>query len=199
MFSEPGTGFSTTDLLDVQEQVVQFNTANELIWAADGTRLPGYRVDRTSYPGASFITGQICAEGCALEVRFGAKDGERRAYLTADYGHDNPGTLVDVEVVNGALVVGRTDVFAPGTYTLSGYVTEATDAGNVPVEGVSVYRGVVSGWREATTDRNGFYSILGMFNGTETVVASKDGYVRNDQKGVTIDGDTRFDIRLVRR
>ena len=26
------------------DQIIQFNTSNELIWTADGTRLPGYRV-----------------------------------------------------------------------------------------------------------------------------------------------------------
>ena len=198
VFAEPDTGFSTSEVRDVQDQVVQFNTANELIWTTDGTRLPGYRVG-SDYPGISFIAGLICAEGCAFEVRFGTKDGERRAYLTADYGHDNPGTLVDVEVAGGVLVVTRTSVFVPGTFTLSGVVTESTPSGNVPVEGVSVYRGVVSGWRGATTDRNGFYSMLGMFNGTDTVAAIKEGYVQTDERSVLIKGDTRFDIQMVRR
>ena len=139
VFTDPGTGFSTSEVRDVQEQVLQINTADELIWTADGTQLPGYRVDRCCYPGVSYIVGKICAEGCAFEVRFGTKDGERRAYLTADYGHDNPGTLVDVEVSGGALVVTRTSVFVPGSFTLSGVVTEATPAGIVPVAGVAVY------------------------------------------------------------
>ena len=198
MFTEPGTGFSTSDLRDVEEQVLQFNTSGELIWTADGTRLSGYQVDRSSYPGVSFIVGKICAAGCAFEIRFGTKDGERRAYLTADYGHDNPGTLVDVEVAGGALVVTRTSLFVPGSFTLSGVVTEVTETGTVPVEGVSVYRGVVSGWREATTDRNGFYSLLGMVDGSETVATFKQGYARTEHRNVSIKGDTRFDIQLVR-
>ena len=102
---------------DVQEQVLQLNTAGELIWTADGTHLSGYRVDR--YPGVSYIVGKICAEGCAFKIRFGTKDGQRRAYLTADYGHDNPGTLVDVEVSGGELVVTRTNIYVPGSFTLS--------------------------------------------------------------------------------
>lgn len=200
VFTEPGTGFSTSEVRDVQDQVLQLNTANELIWTADGTRLPGYRVDRgSSYPGVSFIIGKICAEGCAFEVRFGTRNGERRAYLTADYGHDNPGTLMDVEVSGGALVVTRTSLFVPGSFTLSGVVTEATPTGNVPVEGVSVYRGVVSGWRGATTDRNGFYTILGMFDGTDTVATSKEGYANTEDNNVSITGDTRFDIQIVRQ
>ncbi len=199
VFTEPATGFSTSELRDVQEQVLQVTTANELIWTADGTRLPGYRVDRCCYPGVSFIVGNICREGCAFEVRFGSRDGERRAYLTVDYGHDNPGTLVDVEVVGGALLVARTDVFVPGTFTLSGVVTDIDGNGlRVPVAGVSVYRGVVSGWRQGITDHHGFYSISGMFNGTEEVTTRKDGYA-NTRHEVSIDGDTRFDIELVRQ
>ena len=34
-------GFSTTDLRDVQEQIVQLNSVGELIWTADGTRIRG--------------------------------------------------------------------------------------------------------------------------------------------------------------
>lgn len=159
----------------------------------------GYRVDQSWIPGVYFILGKICAEGCDFEVRFGTRNGETRAYLTADYGHDNPGTLVDVEVSGGALVVTRTSHFVPGSFTLSGVVTEGTPTGNVPVEGVSVYRGVVNGYRRATTDRNGFYSILGMFNGRDVVGTSKEGYAKTEHMGVSINGDTRFDIQIVRQ
>ena len=89
IFTESSSGFSTSELRDVHEQIVQFNTVNELIWQVDGSRLPGYRVESHNFFGRGatyFIGGRLCAEGCALEVRFGTKDGERRAYLTADYG-----------------------------------------------------------------------------------------------------------------
>ena len=160
------TGFSTSDLRDVQDQIVQFNSANELIWTADDTRLQGFRVERHDFGNGPFylvsIPGSTCPRTCAFEVRFGTKDGEKRAYLTVDYIHDNPGTLVDVEIVRGALVVTQTEVFPPGTPTLSGIVAELTPTGAVPLSGVKVYRGVTSGWRYATTDRNGFYSIPGV-------------------------------------
>lgn len=199
-FTESSTGFSTSEVRDVQEQVLQINTVGELIWTHDGTRLPGYRVERSiPYPDVSYIAGRICAEGCAFEVRFGTKDGDRRAYLTVDYGHDNPGTLVDVEVAAGVLVVTRTTVFAPGTFTLSGVVTESTASGDVPVEGASVYRSMASGWQEGITDRDGVYRIFGMFDGVGTVAASKEGYTQADHQNVSIKGDTRFDIRLLRR
>jgi hypothetical protein len=196
-FTDPGTGLSTSELRDAQEQVLQINTAGELIWTADGTHLPGYRVDRCCYPAVSYIVGKICAEGCVFEVRFGTKDGKRRAYLTADYGHDNPGTLVDVEVSGGALVVTRTSVFVPGSLTLVGVITEATSAGIVPVAGVAVYCFVGNDTRAATTDRNGFYTLLGMLDATVTVVTIKEGYAETEHKNVK--SDTRFDIRLVRQ
>ena len=147
----------------------------------------------------SYIVGEICAEGCAFEVRFGTKDGERRAYLTADYGHDNPGTLVDVEVSGSALVVTRTSIFVPGSFTLSGVVTEATPAGIVPVAGVGVYCACGNDSRAATTDRDGFYTLLGMFDATVTVVTIKEGYAESRHENVLVKGDTRFDIQLVRQ
>ena len=57
------------------------------------------------------------------------------AYLTVDYGHDNPGTLVDVEVANAALVVTQSDLYPPGSPTLTGVVTE------VDVNGADACRG----------------------------------------------------------
>jgi hypothetical protein len=44
VFVESGTGFQTSDLRDAQNQINQFSASGELIWTADGTRLPGYRV-----------------------------------------------------------------------------------------------------------------------------------------------------------
>jgi Carboxypeptidase regulatory-like domain len=193
-------GFSTSDLRDVQDQIVQFNTANQLIWTAGDTRLQGYRVETHPFPNGAvhFISGAICGEGCDFEVRFGSKDGERRAYLTVDYGHDNPGTIVDVEVVNGALVVTQSKVFPPGTPTLSGIVAELTPAGLVPVSGVNVYRSVTTGWRGATTDKDGLYAIPGLIDGIDAISVSKEGYQTHSQN-LTMTGDTRLDIQLVRR
>lgn len=199
VFTDSATGFSTTDLRDVQEQIVQLSSAGELIWTADGTRLPGYRVTRPTGDGkVLFIEGKICPESCAFEVRFGARGGERRAYLTVDYVHWNPGTLVDVEVIGGALVVTETDVYPPGSLTLSGVVSERTPRGRAPIEGAEVWRSAGYGWRSATTDANGFYRIQGLYDGSETVHTSKDGYLP-DERAVTIEGDTRHDIELARQ
>jgi hypothetical protein len=57
---------------------------------------------------------------------------------------------------------------------------------------------MTTGWQSATTDHNGFYSIAGMYDSTGEVATIKEGY-QDFQKVVTISGDTRFDISLVRR
>jgi hypothetical protein len=197
-FIEDATGLKTFDLRDAQNRIVQVNSNGELIWAADGTRLPGYRATgHDSWDGHRyyFIEGRICPGGCAFEVRFGTEDSERRAYLTVDYGHDNPGTLVDVEVIGGALQVTPTDVYPPGTPTLSGVVTGSTTSGPVGLEGVEVRRAMSTGWRLARTDRNGFYEMRGLIDGTASVEIVKDGYEK--QKAiVVIAGNTRFDIEF---
>lgn len=199
-FRDP-SGFSTTDVRDAHDHIVQFTVGGDLVWAADGTRIPGYFVTGDSAyfgPPTYFIGGQICQEGCVFSIRFGAADGERRAYLTVDYGHDNPGTLVDVAVVSGALVVSQTSLFPPGAPTLSGVVTEMTAAGPVPVAGASVSRGVPAGYQRAVTDENGFYTIPGLPEGTDVVYASKPGY-RSTSTELTLKGDRQFDIALTRQ
>jgi hypothetical protein len=199
VFTDPATGFSTTDLRDVQEQIVQLSSMGELIWTADGTRLAGYRVTHPTADGrALFVEGKICLDPCAFEVRFGTRDGERRAYLTVDHIHWNPGTLVDVEVAGGSLIVTDTDVYPPGTPTLSGVVSERTPKGQAPVEGAEVWRLAGYGWRSATTDENGRYRMPGLYDGSDRVVTSKNGYVEQET-AVMIHGDTRYDVQLVRQ
>ena len=198
VFVDDDTGFQTSDLRDAQDQVIQFNSNRELIWSADGTRLPGYRVWFLTFPNGRryyFVEGKICEEGCGFEVRFGTENGERRAYLTVDYGHDNPGTMVDVEVIDGALRVSQTDVYPPGTPTLSGVVSTTTARGPAPLEGVEVWRGISTGWRHARTDRNGFYEIRGLIDGTDRVEMRKDGFEKRSAD-VALTGNTRFDAEL---
>lgn len=112
VFTDPASGFSTADVRDVQQQIVRFNTAaNELIWTANGTRFPGYPVY------GRFISAYGICSFCSFEVRFGTKDGERRAYLTwgDDYNHYYSGTIVDIEVVGAQLAITETNVPVPGT------------------------------------------------------------------------------------
>lgn len=109
-FTDPASGFSTSDVRDVQEQIVRFNTANELIWTADGTRFPGYGILGNLIRGPG-------PDGY-FQVRFGTRNGEHRAYLgwSDDYCHcpGYPATIADVEVVGGRLVITATNVPVPG-------------------------------------------------------------------------------------
>lgn len=111
-------------------------------------------------------------------------------------------------------------------FTLSGVVSEATSAGLVALEGVRVdaysmpcdqkvagcvgFGPPIGIFKTATTDKSGFYSIPGLYPGKNNFIwAGKDGfedpfpahYPENSEGGqaTTIDGDSRFDIQLVRR
>ena len=190
-FADPHSSFVTSDLLDANEQVVRVSVARELIWL-DGTRLPGFSASGNS------ISVPACA--CSLVVRFGSRDGERRAYLTADYIHDNPGTLVSLGIADGSLTITRTTLFAPGTHTLSGVITETSETGSLPVEGAGVWRlnDEGSSWQVAISDENGFYELKGLYDGGREVSVIKDGY-HTARSAVIIDGDTRFDREIVKR
>jgi hypothetical protein len=101
--------------------------------------------------------------------------------------------------------------------TLSGVAYENTPAGRTPIEGVAVYC-EPCGFETHTwayTDANGFYSFFGVWLDARPtrIFARKEGFT--DPPGlprptppnpsgpgwreVRIDGDTRFDIELVRR
>jgi hypothetical protein len=98
-FTDPASTFSTTDVRDYQDQIVRFNTADDLIWAADGARFPGYRV-----------TGNFIGSH-GYEVVFVTRDGERRAYFTVHgHGPTDPNRVCDIEVVSGRLVITETSV-----------------------------------------------------------------------------------------
>ncbi len=107
VFIDPLTGLTTSDVRDVRGQIVRFNSAQELIWAADDTHFPRFPVD-------------YGYEGGAFGVLFGSENGERRAYLIFDpnYWHyPGPVSRVDLDVVDGKLVIRHPDppVFLPGT------------------------------------------------------------------------------------
>jgi hypothetical protein len=101
MFTDSASGFATTDVRDVQDQIVRLDTANNaLIWAADGRSFSGYPV-----------SGNFVRADKFFQVRFGVKDGERRAYFTEAVAT----TICDIEVVNGQLTITPTTVHVPGT------------------------------------------------------------------------------------
>ena len=96
VFTDTTTGFSTSDVSDADEQIVQFNTAGEVIWAADGRVFRGLGANGQSM------------EREGLEVQFAIKNGQPRAYLfyRFDWWHYGPpAIIVDLEIVDGRLVV----------------------------------------------------------------------------------------------
>jgi hypothetical protein len=98
-FRDPASTFTTRDVRDVDDQIVQFDTANNaLIWVADGRSFPGYPV-----------SGNLISSG-GFQVRFGTKNGECRAYFT----ETGPATICDINVVNGQLVILPTSVAVQG-------------------------------------------------------------------------------------
>ena len=108
-----------------------------------------------------------------------------------------------------------------GTGSLYGVVTEMTSTGPTPVEGVlvaplSCARVACPSsdkyiYQEVTTGKDGTYRVADLYNGEANYIwiASKVGYVSAeplpvlDCEGchliVTVNGDTRRDIRVVRR
>jgi hypothetical protein len=99
-------------------------------------------------------------------------------------------------------------------YTLSGVVFEVTATGETPIEGADVYCELclagTHSW--ALTDSNGFYSFTGVW--TEPDVRTqlwfgKQGYTdpagvplvfnQSGWRQVSVTGDTRFDVQLVRK
>jgi IPT/TIG domain len=189
-FNDSRSGTNTPDVRDADDQIVRFTVDGFLVWAADETPLHGYRVRNNRYIDADFCR-------CTIEVRFGTRNSERQAFLTADYGHDNPETILNVELTGGVLTAERSTVYVPGTFLLTGVITEMTDAGPTPVEGVAVVVSTDTGWRSSLSDRNGSYQMAGLEN-TREVVVIDDRYQRVSAM-VAINADTRFDIRVVRR
>jgi len=94
--------------------------------------------------------------------------------------------------------------------TLSGMVYEVTPIGRMPIEGVRVF---LTDDQDIATDRNGFFSFRPVWlDGGNTIIwVNKDGF--DDVAGqpivpgynepgwhvLPINGDTRFDVQLVRR
>jgi hypothetical protein len=111
VFTDRASGFSTTDVRDAYEQIVQFNTAGEMIWTAGDARFAGFLADD------GVVTAEGVCAGCYFLIRFGTLDGQRRAYLTwsGDPAPDRPVTILDVDVVGGRLVVADSGLALPNS------------------------------------------------------------------------------------
>jgi len=108
--------------------------------------------------------------------------------------------------------------FPPAGYTLSnvtlsGVVFEDTLNGRAPIEAVSVYCELCGAETHTwtSTDSNGFYEFIGVWTSginATPVLVRKDGYIdpvglpkltNPGWREVVVNGDTQFDMQLVRR
>lgn len=84
-----------------------------------------------------------------------------------------------------------------GSYTLSGVVTETTLTGAAPLAGATVHEAITN--QSAITDAQGRYSIAGIRQGLNVVVAaSKSGFLTSTVTRI-ISADTQIDVQLNRR
>jgi hypothetical protein len=100
VFSDPTSSFSTSDVHDALDHILRFDSATSaLIWAVDGRSFSGFSV-----------SGLFIRDDKFFQVRFGTKDGERRAYFTETVAT----TICEVEIVGGQIVITPTNLTVPG-------------------------------------------------------------------------------------
>jgi hypothetical protein len=103
-------------------------------------------------------------------------------------------------------VIRQTNLFPPGTRTLSGYkvsgvVSGLTPNGVKPIEGAFVmltYSGPRGDYQRTTTDTAGRFEIDGLYTGVDGFMVHKEGYQVLTQP-VSIVGDTKVDLQLTPR
>ena len=99
VFTDSQTGFQTTNVLDADNELVQFDTVeNTLIWTPLNLLFDGW-----------VVSGSFLDEDRLYQVRFGTVGGERRAYFT----ETGRGTICDLSVENNFLQIRPTDLLPP--------------------------------------------------------------------------------------
>jgi len=101
-FTDPDDpSFSTVDIRDVDEEIVRFHTENRsIVWTEDGSE---YQT------GSWVVSGNFLGAGQSFQVRFGTKDGQRRAYFT----ETGPATICNIEAGAGGIQISATTVLVP--------------------------------------------------------------------------------------
>lgn len=125
-----------------------------------------------------------------------------RVIRTTSYGYVTSTSTVDISA--DALLDVR--IVAIPTFILSGAVFETTPSGRAAVEGVEVY--CIMCHSASDSDDQGRYRFA-LANGVHQFYVTKAGYALVNRAGthgqglefiyVTVDGDTHFDIEVVRR
>jgi hypothetical protein len=84
VFTDSTSGFSTTDVRDIDNQVVRFNPADHtMIWTPSNLIFSNWPVN-----------GNLLGPNGDFQVRFGTVSGQRRAYFT----ETGRGTICDLQV-----------------------------------------------------------------------------------------------------
>ena len=94
-----GQGFETTDVRDVDGEVVRFDLdSGSLVWAASGEAFPDWVVE-----------GNFLGASQTYRVRFGNDGDVRRAYFT----ETGRGTICDLAISGGLLQIAPTNILPP--------------------------------------------------------------------------------------
>ncbi len=101
VFVDPDdTSFCTSDVRDVDGEIVQFDpVAKTIIWAADGT----------PYQEGIWEVNGVLLAGGGFQVRFGSEGGERRAYFT----ETGNGFICQIEAQGASISISGTNVPVP--------------------------------------------------------------------------------------
>jgi hypothetical protein len=99
VFRDPSSSFSTTDVRDIDNEIVRFLPAdNTMLWTPGNLLFDNWPV-----------SGNFLGPNRAFEVRFGTVSGERRAYFT----EVGPGTICDLRVTGNNLQLLPTTTLPP--------------------------------------------------------------------------------------
>jgi len=98
-FMDP-MGGSTSDVRDSEGDIVRFTVDGRLVWPPTMATFNGFPV-----------TGNLIGPTQGFEIRFGTEGGQRRAYFT----ERGPGTICDIDLVNGMINVSPTSQTVPNS------------------------------------------------------------------------------------
>jgi hypothetical protein len=98
VFEDPETSFKTSDVRDIDGQIVRFDAAAEqMIWTEDDSRFEGWDI-----AGNKLQRGFFC-------ILFGSEDGVQHAYFT----ETSTQTICNIVVTNGSLSIFSTSEKVP--------------------------------------------------------------------------------------
>ncbi|MGH9324185.1 MAG: hypothetical protein ACRD21_15780 [Vicinamibacteria bacterium] len=99
VFTDSATGFATTDVRDVDDEIVRFIPADDtMLWVPGNLLFDNWPVD-----------GSFLGPSREFQVRYGTVSGQRRAYFT----EAGRGTLCDLQVNGNNLQLLPTNVLPP--------------------------------------------------------------------------------------